>query len=47
MKWDSMQRLCFILLVEEKFDYVVDGSEVGKAKTVNDLVALVGDLIEE
>jgi acyl carrier protein len=41
MQWDSMMKLEFIMMTEEKLGMVVDGSSVGKAQTVNDLLSLV------
>jgi acyl carrier protein len=45
-QWDSMQILSFILMVEDKFKLVVEGPEVAKAKTVSDLMLLLGDKIQ-
>ncbi len=39
--WDSMQMLAFIALIEARLGVVVDGEGVGKAVTVDDLIALV------
>ncbi len=40
-QWDSMQVLSFIVLVEEKLGLVVNGPDVGKSTTVDDLLLLV------
>jgi acyl carrier protein len=40
-QWDSMMRLNYIMFVEDKFKEVVDGTAVGKAKIVNDLIGFV------
>ena len=44
--WDSMGRLSFILLAEEKLGYVVDGTKVSEAHTINELIVLVHDKLE-
>ncbi|MBB6252237.1 acyl carrier protein [Nitrospirillum iridis] len=41
--WDSLAVISFIALVDEKFDTVVAGEDLAKAKTVDDLLALVSD----
>ncbi|NPV57270.1 MAG: acyl carrier protein [Anaerolineae bacterium] len=45
-QWDSMQVLSFIVMVEEKLGTVLDGDEIAKAKTVGDLLALLGDQLQ-
>ena len=45
-QWDSMETLNYVVLVKEKFDKIVDGADVAKARTVTDLVTLVGDALE-
>jgi acyl carrier protein len=45
-QWDSMQILTFILTMEDKFKLIVEGNEVAKAKTVKDLMLLLGDTIQ-
>ena len=44
--WDSMGRLNFILLAEEKLGFVVDGTKVSEALTINDLINLVVEKLE-
>jgi acyl carrier protein len=41
--WDSLQMLDFVVDVEAKFNVVLDGVAVSKARTVKDLVGLVAD----
>jgi acyl carrier protein len=41
-QWDSMARLMFIAMVEEKFGLVVEGKDLAKCVSVGDLVDLVG-----
>ncbi|MDG3443003.1 phosphopantetheine-binding protein [Nitrospirillum amazonense] len=41
--WDSLAVISFIALVDEKFNTVVAGEDLAKAKTVDDLLALVSD----
>ncbi|MEA1653149.1 acyl carrier protein [Nitrospirillum sp. BR 11164] len=41
--WDSLAVISFIALVDEKFNIVVAGEDLAKAKTVDDLLALVSD----
>jgi acyl carrier protein len=45
--WDSLMVLSFIMMVEQKLGYVVDGRTVGKANSVKDLVDLLGNRLEE
>lgn len=40
--WDSLAVISFIALVDEKFGMVVEGQKLAKAKSVADLLALVG-----
>jgi|AGTN01.1.fsa_nt_gi Phosphopantetheine attachment site. len=44
-EWDSLAVISFIALVDEKFDIVVDGEALAKAKTVDELVAMAGSKI--
>jgi Phosphopantetheine attachment site len=41
--WDSMAALLFIALADEKVGVVVSGDQVGKARTLSDLLSLLGD----
>lgn len=41
--WDSLGVISFIALVDEQFEYTVPPKELMKCKTVDDLLALVGD----
>lgn len=40
--WDSLAVITFIAAVDEKMNFVVSGEQLSKAKTVGDLMALVG-----
>lgn len=40
--WDSLAVITFIAAVDEKLNFVVSGEQLSKAKTVGDLMALVG-----
>lgn len=40
--WDSLAVITFIAAVDEKMNFVVSGEQLSKAKTVADLMALVG-----
>lgn len=44
--WDSMAALLFISLANTKFDVILSGDQIAKAKTVNDLLLLLGDRLE-
>ena len=41
--WDSMSALTFMALADEKLQVTLTGDQVLKCKTVDDLLALVGD----
>ncbi len=41
--WDSMASVLFIALADEKLGAVVSGEQIAQAKTVRDLLNLVGD----
>lgn len=43
--WDSLATLSFIAMVDEQLNAQLSGAQIGKAVTVNDLVALVGDKV--
>jgi acyl carrier protein len=45
--WDSLQMLAFIAMCERSLGVVVDGTKVGNARKVSDLVALIADRLEE
>jgi len=40
--WDSLAVISFIALVDEHFDHVVAGEDLAKAKSIGDLLALIG-----
>ena len=40
-EWDSLAILAYIAMVQKKTDVVLDSMALSRAKTVNDLVALV------
>ena len=46
ISWDSVRAIEFIVLVSEKFGLEVVPNSLMKAKTVDDLIALVGDKID-
>jgi acyl carrier protein len=41
--WDSMAALLFIALADEKLGVTVVGNDIARAKTIGDLLALLGD----
>lgn len=41
--WDSMASVLFIALADERVGVHVGGNEIAKARTVRDLLALLGD----
>lgn len=41
--WDSLAALLFIALADEKLGVTVAGNDIAKAKTINELLALLGD----
>jgi acyl carrier protein len=43
--WDSLAIMAFIAMVDEKFGMNIPPPEIVKAKTVGDLVVLLGDKI--
>jgi len=45
--WDSLAVLSFIALVDESLGIALNGSNVSKAKTVQDLIDLVKDKLIE
>jgi acyl carrier protein len=44
--WDSIAVMGFIGLVDEQFEVALSPKRLAACKTVNDLIALVGDRIE-
>jgi acyl carrier protein len=44
-RWDSLGLMGFIALVDRTLQVRLSGKQITKAKTVNDLVALLGDRI--
>lgn len=44
--WDSLAVISFIALVDEKFNTVVAGEDLARAKTVDALLALVADHVK-
>jgi acyl carrier protein len=40
-EWDSLAILAYIAMVQKKTDFVLDSMALSRAKTVNDLIALV------
>jgi len=47
LRWDSMTVVQFIALVDEEFNLSISASDLLKAKTIPDLVALLGDKITD
>lgn len=45
--WDSMAKLSFIVMVENHFSVVLEGSEVGRASSVGDLLKMVDRYLEK
>lgn len=45
--WDSMAKLTFIAMVEEKFGQVIDSKDLAKVKSVGDLLNLVGSRLKD
>lgn len=41
--WDSMAAVLFIALADEKTGVTVSGNQISQAKTVRDLLSLLGD----
>ena len=41
--WDSMSALTFMALADEKLQLTLTGDQVVKCKTIDDLLALVGE----
>jgi len=44
--WDSLAVLLFISLSDAKFGVILSGDQIAGAKTVNDLLLLLGDRLE-
>ncbi len=44
-RWDSMAAVDFLAVVDEHFELALSPQELASCKTVNDLVATVGDKI--
>jgi acyl carrier protein len=41
--WDSMSALTFMALADEKLDITLTGDQIVRCKTVDELLALLGD----
>lgn len=41
-EWDSLTALSIIALVDEKYDKTLTGEDLKKAKTVSDIIKLIG-----
>ena len=41
-QWDSLRALGFVVWASKKFDLVIEGAQVIEAKTVKDLMSLLG-----
>jgi acyl carrier protein len=44
--WDSMSALTFMALADEKLQVTLTGDQIVRCKTVDDLLALLGDRLE-
>ncbi|HJQ68483.1 MAG TPA: acyl carrier protein [Blastocatellia bacterium] len=43
--WNSLSVLGFIAAMDERFELAISPKELGKCKTVSDLMALLGDRV--
>lgn len=43
--WDSLAVMAFIAMVDEKFSMTLSASKLAEAKTVGDLISLLGDKV--
>jgi len=43
--WDSMAAVLFIALADEKMGVTISGSQVARARTLADLLSLLGDTV--
>jgi len=43
--WDSLAVMAFIAMVDEKFGITLSASKLAEAKTVGDLISLLGDKV--
>jgi len=41
--WDSLAAVLFIALADEKVGVIISGDQVAKAKTLDELLSLLGD----
>jgi acyl carrier protein len=41
-EWDSLAVISFIALVDEQFNIILEGEKLAEAKSVHDLLALLG-----
>ena len=41
--WDSLAAVLFIALADEKVGVTVSGDQIARAKTLNDLLSLLGE----
>jgi acyl carrier protein len=41
-EWDSLAVISFIALVDEQFNTILEGEKLAEAKSVRDLIALLG-----
>jgi len=47
LRWDSMTVVQFIALIDEEFSLSISAADLLKAKTVPDLIALVGNKVTD
>ena len=45
--WDSLTALGFIAMVDEEFDMIISGNDIETCQTVDDLINLVAQHIEQ
>jgi acyl carrier protein len=45
LEWNSVNALIMITLINSEFDIIINANDLNKAKTINDLFALVEDKI--
>lgn len=44
--WDSLAVLGFIALVDKEFNISLSPADIGKAKTINELIDLLGEKVQ-
>ncbi|HVJ52132.1 MAG TPA: acyl carrier protein [Aliidongia sp.] len=46
-EWDSLAVISFIALVDEQFDLILEGEKLAEAKSVRDLINLLGGRVTD